>query len=165
MSLFRFGQLLIDCRLKVFDLRANRPLPPCDVIMLQPFLIKAVPALNSTVLVLSQMGEFQLLDLRGLVTPTTMMVNQLSLATEKGIMACAVDVGPSCHCVTFGDSCGTVHVWADHEKVVFNPYSSQRTIFPSETNDDQLPSISWDENDPNSIPLSAVPMPLPSAYK
>ncbi|XP_064403711.1 PAN2-PAN3 deadenylation complex catalytic subunit PAN2-like isoform X2 [Halichondria panicea] len=154
----RFGQLLIDCRLKVFDLRANRPLPPCDVVMLQPFLIKAVPALNSTVLVLSQMGEFQLLDLRGLVTPSTMVVHQLSMDTE-GAMACAVDVGPSCHCVALGDSCGAVHVWADHEEVVFNPYTTQPTVLPSETTE-ELPYISWDDNDPDSAPLSVIPTPL-----
>ena len=140
----------------MFDLRANRPLPPCDVVMLQPFLIKAVPALSSTVLVLSQMGDFQLLDLRGLVTPSTMMVNQLSISTE-GAMACAMDVGPSCQCVAFGDSCGGVHLWADHEEVVFNPYSTQETVFPNETTGD-LPYISWDDNDPNSAPLSAISM-------
>ncbi len=156
--LLRFGQLLIDCRLKVFDLRANRPLPPCDVIMLQPFLIKAVPALSSTVLVLSQMGEFQLLDLRGLVTPSTMVVHQLSMATE-GAMACAVDMGPSCHCVALGDSCGAVHVWADHEEVVFNPYTTQPTVLPSETTE-ELPYISWDDDDPDSAPLSVIPTPL-----
>lgn len=126
--------------------------------MLQPFLVKAVPALNSTVLVLSQIGDYQLLDLRGLVTPSTMMVHHLSLDTE-GAMACAVDVGPSCHCVAFGDSCGAVHVWADHEEVMFNPFATQATVFPTETMEEELPYISWDDNDPNSAPLSAVPMP------
>ncbi len=79
-------------------------------------------------------------------------------------MACAVDVGPSCHCVAFGDSCGAVHAWADHDEVVFNPYSSQATVFPCETTE-QLPSISWDENNIDSAPLSAVPMPLAATHK
>ena len=104
------------------------------------------------------MGEFQLLDLRGLVTPSTMMVNQLS-ASSEGAMACALDVGTSCQCLVFGDSCGVVHLWADHEDAVLNPYAAQPTVFPDEVQQD-LPSVSWDDNDPNSAPLSAVPMCL-----
>ena len=125
----RYGQLCVDTQLKVFDLRFLRPMSPCDVTMLQPFLIRCIPAVESTVLVLSQMGEFQLLDLRGLVTPSSMVLNHLNTSAE-GVMACAVDVGPSCQCLAFGDSSGMVHLWSDQEEVVMNPYATQETIFP-----------------------------------
>lgn len=121
----------MESQLKVFDLRFLRPMSPCDVTMLQPFLIRCVPALSSTVLVVSQMGEFQLLDLRGLVTPSNMVVGHINIRSE-GVMACAMDVGPSCQCLAFGDSSGVVHLWADEEEVVMNPYATQDTVFPDQ---------------------------------
>ena len=127
----RYGQLCVESQLKVFDLRYLRPMPPCDVTMLQPFLIRCIPALDSTILVLSQLGEFQLLDLRGLVTPSSMVVSQVSPDTE-GVMACAVDVGPSSQCLAFGDSGGAVHLWADQEEAVMNPYAAQNIAFPNQ---------------------------------
>lgn len=127
----RYGQLCVETQLKVFDLRFLRPMSPCDVTMLQPFLLRCVPALDSTILVLSQMGEFQLLDLRGLVTPSSMVVSRLSTSSE-GVMACAMDVGPSCQCLAFGDSSGVVHLWSDQEEVVMNPYATQDTVFPDQ---------------------------------
>lgn len=152
---FRYGQLCVDCQLKIFDLRAMRPVSSCNVSMLQPFLVKSYPHLSSTILVLSQMGEFQFLDVRGLVTPSNMIVNQLSIGHE-GIMACAVDVGPSSPCIAFGDSCGIVHLWSNQEEeVVMNPYA-QPSIFPDEV--EETPFINWDDDDPNSAPLSAVAM-------
>lgn len=153
----RYGQLCVDCQLKVFDLRAMRPISPCNVTMLQPFLVKSYPHINSTILVLSQMGEFQLLDVRGLVTPSNMIVNQLSSPSHDGTMTCTVDVGPS-PCIAFGDSCGIVHLWSTQEDdVVMNPYA-QPSVFPDEV--EETPFISWDDDDPNSAPLSAVPMYL-----
>ena len=135
----RYGQLCVESQLKVFDLRYLRPMSPCDVIMLQPFLIRCVPAVSSTILVVSQMGEFQLLDLRGLVTPSSMVVTRVNSDPED-TMTCAMDVGPSCQCLAFGDSSGVVHLWTDQEEgegegeggVVMNPYTSQSTIFPDQ---------------------------------
>lgn len=107
-TLCRYGQLCIDQQLSVVDLRMLRPLPPTPVSMPQPMLVKAMPILPSTVLLLSQLGEFQFLDLRGLLTPSTMMLHQLRLVGE-GAMPCAMDIAPSCHCLGFGDSCGQPH--------------------------------------------------------
>lgn len=116
----------------MFDLRYLRPMSPCDVTMLQPFLIRCVPAIDSTIIILSQTGEFQLLDLRGLVTPSSMVATQINPGSE-GVMTCAMDVGPSCQCLAFGDSMGVVHLWSDQEKdVVMNPYASQSTVFPDQ---------------------------------
>ena len=70
-----YGQLCVDPQLKVFDLRFLRPVSPYEGTMLQPFLVRCVPAMEATLLVLSQMGKFQLLDLHGLVTPSNMVVH------------------------------------------------------------------------------------------
>lgn len=104
-SVSRYGQLCVDQHLSVTDLRMLRPLPSLPVAMPQPMLVKAMPALPSSVLLLSQLGEFQFVDLRGLLTPSTMMVHQLQLPGE-GAMPCAMDISASCHCLGFGDSCG-----------------------------------------------------------
>lgn len=123
----------MDTQLKVFDLRFLRPMTPCNVTTLQPFLIRSVPALEATLLVLSQTGQFQLLDLRGLVTPSNMMVHRINTSSEE-VIACAMDIGPSCQCVAFGDSSGVVHMWSDREDAVLNPYATQETIFPDPGN-------------------------------
>ena len=128
----RFGQLCVESQLKVFDLRFLRPMSPYDVTMLQPFLIRCLPAVSSTILVISQMGDFQLLDLRGLVTPSNMVVSHLN-ASAEGVMVCSMDVGPSSHSVAFGDSNGVVHMWSDQEEFVMNPYATQDPVFPEQS--------------------------------
>ena len=127
----RYGQLCVDPQLKVFDLRFLRPVSPYEVTMLQPFLVRCVPAMEATLLVLSQTGKFQLLDLRGLVTPSNMVVHRLGTSSEE-VLACSMDVGPSCQCLAFGDSSGVVHLWAEREEVIFNPYATQDTVFPDQ---------------------------------
>ncbi len=97
--------------------------------MLQPFLIRSVPALEATLLVMSQTGEFQLLDLRGLVTPSSMVAHRLNTSSEE-VLACAMDVSPSCQGLAFGDSSGVIHMWADREEAIFNPFATQDIIFP-----------------------------------
>ncbi len=118
--------MCVDPQLKVFDLRTLRPLPPVSATMLQPLLVKCLPSWGNTgelkdasqlkvatngrcppppVLLLSQLGEFQFLDLRGLVTPSTMLLHHLSTSAD-GALACTMDVSPSCQCIAFGDSAG-----------------------------------------------------------
>ena len=86
-----------------------------------------------------------------------MVVHQLTTCTE-GAMACAMDVGPTCQCLAFGDSCGVVHMWSNQENVIMNPYA-QPSVFPDEVQE-TLPHISWDEEDKESVPFSAIPMAL-----
>ena len=76
-------------------------------------------------------------------------------------MACTMDVGPS-SCIAFGDSSGIVHLWTSQEpvegeEVAMNPYA-QPSVFPDEL--EETPFISWDDDDLNSAPLSAIPMYL-----
>ena len=101
----RYGQLCVDPELSVIDLRMLHPLAPLPAPMAQPMLVKAMPSLPSTALLLSQLGKFQFVDIRGLLTPANMAVHQLQLPTESA-MPCACDVSPSTHCLAFGDSCG-----------------------------------------------------------
>ena len=109
----QYGQLCVDPELSVTDLRMLRPLPPLPATMPQPMLVKAMPALPSAILLLSQLGEFQFVDIRGLMTPATMALHRLRLPAE-GAMPCASDISPSCHCLAFGDSCGGSSLLTPH---------------------------------------------------
>ena len=96
--------MCVEGHLQVFDLRARRLLPSLSVTT-QPLLLKHMPSsYGPTVLILSQMGEFTFVDLRGLLTPSTMVAHKLQM--EGGAMASAVDVSPSGQCIAFGDSYG-----------------------------------------------------------
>ncbi len=70
---------------------------------------------------------------------------------------------------------GLVHLWSDSEQPTLNPYS-QPSVLPNEVTTTllgrkaassffhpqevhPLPYISYDDADPKSAPLSAVPMP------
>ena len=101
----QYGQICVDPQLSVMDLRMLRPLPPLPAPMPQPMLVRAMPSLPSTALLLSQLGDFQFVDIRGLLTPANMTLHQLQLPTEAA-MPCACDVSPSSNCLAFGDSCG-----------------------------------------------------------
>ena len=54
--------------------------------MLQPYLLRSLPAFDSTILVVSQLGDFQFLDLRGLVTPSSMVVSHVNIGAEGGLI-------------------------------------------------------------------------------
>lgn len=75
-----------------------------------------------------------------------MVVSHVNIGAEGGVI-CAVDAGPSCQCLGFGDSSGVVHLWANPgergegeegeetvsaEDVVMNPYATHETVFPDQ---------------------------------
>ena len=143
----RYGQLCVDPELTVMDLRMLRPLPPLPAPMPQPMLVRAMPSMPSTALLLSQLGEFQFVDIRGLMTPANMTLHQLQLPPE-GAMPCACDVSSSSHCLAFGDSCGLslslslsvlaappvagqVHLWMCGEEAVMNTFA-QPSVLPDQ---------------------------------
>lgn len=144
----RYGQLCVDPELSVMDLRMLRPLPPLPAPMPQPMLVRAMPSMPSTALLLSQLGEFQFVDIRGLMTPASMTLHQLQLPPE-GAMPCACDVSSSSHCLAFGDSCGLsfsfslpplpvllphsgqVHLWVCGEEAAMNTFA-QPSVLPDQ---------------------------------
>ena len=61
-------------------------------------------------------------------THPTWWCNRLGMSSEE-VLAYSMSVGPSCQCLAFGDSSGVVHLWAEREEVIFNPYATQETVF------------------------------------
>ena len=89
-------------------MRANRLLAPSAVTCsIHPMLLKGLTAFAPEVLAVSDSGEFQVVNLRGLVTPTTMCVRRVEM--DEAVV-CAVDVSPSQQCLAFGDSAGRSEV-------------------------------------------------------
>ncbi|XP_065919163.1 PAN2-PAN3 deadenylation complex catalytic subunit PAN2-like isoform X2 [Dysidea avara] len=145
-----------DGRLALYDVRAMRSLRPLSTMCL-PSILRHVPSMGSTILVLSQAGEFQLVHMGGLVTPTTMHLYQINTETLPCYTA---DISLSGQVLVFGDAGGFIHNWSNvtstDEEVVLNPYSNP-TVFP-----DQVEAVPYmDFNNPDlGAPLSAAPLTL-----
>ena len=106
----RFGQLCVEDHIQVFDLRANRLLVPSAVgCSIHPMLLKGLTAFGPEVVAVSESGEFQIVNLRGLVTPSTMCVHHVEV--DEAVV-CALDVSPSQQCLAFGDSAGNGWCWS-----------------------------------------------------
>lgn len=116
----------------------------------------------SHILVASQMGMFQFLNISGLLTPNSMMVHQLP-PFDQTTPPCvfSVAISPSGHFIVFGDGYGTLHSWVsmsvgmdDAGGMFLNPYA-QPSVFPDPP--EPLPHIDFD--DPmQGVPLSALPV-------
>lgn len=148
----QFGQLCVDDHIQVFDVRANRLLAPSAVTCgIHPMLLKGLTAFAPEVLAVSESGEFQVVNLRGLVTPTTMCVHHVGV--DEAVV-CTVDVSPSQQCLAFGDSAGVVHLWKAEGDAVLN-HNALPSIFADGV--ESAPYLSLDD-DASSVSLAAVPM-------
>ncbi|XP_022090828.1 PAB-dependent poly(A)-specific ribonuclease subunit PAN2-like [Acanthaster planci] len=146
----RNGGLSLDRFLMVYDLRTMRPMNPLHI-PIEPWYLRYVPTYSNRVVVVSQTGQFQLLDPGGLVTPEAMLLYQVNIA---GDMTLALDVSSNYKAIGFGDSGGYVHQWTDSEEVTFN-------AFPRETEFAHPP----EHHPPISISnefasYSSIPMPF-----
>ncbi|XP_077977957.1 PAN2-PAN3 deadenylation complex catalytic subunit PAN2-like [Glandiceps talaboti] len=145
----RRGNLAIDRFLKVYDMRVMRALPPLQI-PVEPMFLRFVPTYTSRLAVVTQHGQFQLLDPGGLVTPGNMMLYHVNIFGE---MIQAFDVSSTCQALVFGESGGYVHLWADREGAHYND-------FPNETEfADHVDVIAPIHIDDELTPLSSIPMP------
>ncbi|NXP77006.1 PAN2 protein, partial [Ramphastos sulfuratus] len=98
-------------------------------------------------------GQCQFCEPTGLANPADIFhVNTV------GPLIMTFDVSASKQALAFGDSEGCVHLWADSPEVTFNTYSRE-TDFALPCMVDSLPHLDWNQD---LVPLSLIPMPLPS---
>ena len=71
----RMGAPTVDRFLMVYDLRVMRPMAPIQL-MMEPLFLRIVPTYTDRICVVSQTGQFQLLE-QGAMTPASMMVYQV----------------------------------------------------------------------------------------
>ncbi|XP_067137196.1 PAN2-PAN3 deadenylation complex catalytic subunit PAN2 isoform X2 [Centruroides vittatus] len=143
----RHGNLTVDRFLMVYDLRVMRSMTPIQL-MFPPLLLRFVPAFTSRICVVSQSGQFQLLD--------TGNNNQSPYIhhVENGCEAILTfDTSSSGQALALGDAAGYIHFYGASNEVNFNAYSR-----PTEFPDSVEPHPPIDIND-EVTPLSTIPMP------
>ena len=140
-----------DRFLKVYDVRMLRALSPVQVVG-DPFLLRFLPAFSSQLVVISSMGQLQILDAGA---PASASI-QLFQVDSEGAMCMALEVSSSCQCVAVGDAGGYLHTLASNSSPAINSYS-RPTEFADPIESLTI-SIAMDDTD---TPLTSVPVPVP----
>ena len=140
-----------DRFLMVYDLRILRAISPLQV-MLVPYQLRFLPSMSSRIVVLSSLGQVQLVDTAALSTPSPMSMFQIHSALE-GSNVMSLDISPSNQCLAFGDTSNSINLYSSVPDPVLNPYARD-----SEFADpiEHLPPM--DISDPLAI-YSSVPRP------
>ena len=140
-----------DRFLMVYDLRILRAISPLQV-MVVPSQLRFLPSMSSRIVVLSSLGQVQLVDTAALATPQMSMF-QIHSAALEGCNIMSLDISPSNQCLAFGDNSNSINLYASVADPVLNPYARD-----SEFADpiEQLPPM--DINDPLAI-YASVPRP------
>jgi PAB-dependent poly(A)-specific ribonuclease subunit 2 len=139
-----------DRFLMVYDLRILKAISPMQL-MVVPYQLRFLPSMSSRIVVLSSLGQVQLVDTAALSTPQ-MNVFQVQ-NTMEGCSTVSMDISPSNQCLAFGDTANSLHLYSSVAEPVFNPYARD-----SEFADpvEQFPPM--DINDELAI-YSSVPRP------
>ncbi|XP_059172489.1 PAN2-PAN3 deadenylation complex catalytic subunit Pan2-like isoform X2 [Physella acuta] len=148
----RMNTLTPDRLLMVYDMRVMRAMAPIQV-SIDPTFLRFVPTIPNHLVVVSQMGSFQLVETITGGAPNT----RLSYPVEThGAYIVAFDVSQTYQALGFGDSSGNVHLFAASPNSVFNPYS-EPTEFA-----DPIESLEPIDINDELAAYSAVPMPYPA---
>ncbi|KAL5251197.1 hypothetical protein ACHWQZ_G016789 [Mnemiopsis leidyi] len=145
----RGNDMSVKRSLLVYDLRMMRSLNAvhCSI---DPVQLRFMPMYHSQVLIASQSGQFQQLEVTAAL-PQNKYLFEVDLA---GSYCNAIDLSSTSKALAIGDSSGVVHLLASQEGTAFNSFS-QPTYFPTE-NMINFPKVNVDDY---SFPLSTVPMP------
>lgn len=130
------GHLLVTCGqtvrhgltqperfLMVYDLRIMRAVSPIQVLV-PPYQLRFLPALSSRIVVLSSLGQVQLVDTAALSTPQ-LSIFQTAVSPIEGCSTISMDISPSNTCLAFGDTANAVHLYSSVAEPVFNPFGRE----------------------------------------
>ena len=107
-----------DRFLMVYDLRMMRAIMPIQMVC-SPYLLRFVPAFSSRFCVVSQTGQFQLLDASAsLQTPFIQNVD-----LPPGTSITSFDISNSGQALAFADDTGFIYLYGASDEVVFNNFS------------------------------------------
>ncbi|XP_055936356.1 PAN2-PAN3 deadenylation complex catalytic subunit PAN2-like [Argiope bruennichi] len=144
----RRGELSVDQFLKVYDLRVMKSMSPIPM-MFPPLLLRFVPAYSSRLCVVSQTGQFQMVDTDN-SDQYALFIHQVETG---GADILTFDTSSSCQAFAFGDAAGYLHLYGASNEVQFNQFNR-----PTEFADSVEPFQPIDIND-EITPLSIIPMP------
>ena len=140
-----------DRFLMVYDLRILRAISPLQV-MVVPSQLRFLPSMSSRIVVLSSLGQVQLVDTAALATPQMSMF-QIHSAAMEGCNIMSLDISPSNQCLAFGDTSNSINLYASVADPVLNPYARDSEFA------DPIEQLSpMDINDPLAI-YASVPRP------
>ena len=104
-----------DRFLMVYDLRMIKAISPIQV-MLVPYQLRFLPSMSSRIVVMSSIGQVQLVDTAALSTP------QMSMF-QLGCNIMSFDISPSNQCMAFGDTSNSIHMYSSVAEPMLNPYA------------------------------------------
>lgn len=137
-----------DAFLMVYDIRMMRSVTPIQM-MFPPFLLRFMTAYTSRLCVVSQTGQFQLVD-TGNSDQYALFIHQVDTASAN---ITSFATSSSCQALAFGDEAGYLHLYAASDQAQFNAFSR-----PTEFADSVEPLHPIDIND-ELTPLSSIPLP------
>jgi len=108
----------------MYDLRMMKSLTPIKM-MFSPFLLRFVPAFSSRFCVVSDSGQFQLLDTSSSIN--TAFIHNVDMPV--GTMITSFNVSNSGQSLAFSDHLGHIYLYGASSEVNFNNFS-QETEFP-----------------------------------
>ncbi|KAL4222806.1 poly(A)-specific ribonuclease [Mactra antiquata] len=150
----RVGNLTPDRYLKMYDIRMMRSMSPLQL-MIDPTFLRFVPTYSSRLAVVSQVGQFQVVEATGTASYGTHMYH---VECHNSIIL-SFDVAATCQALAFGDSGGYMHLFATDDNVVFNSFHEDTDLA-----DPVEPSQNIHIHD-FSTPYAMVPMSYPGTGK
>ena len=91
-------------------------------VMIMPEQLRFLPPLSSRIVVLSSMGQVQLVDTATLSTPQFSM---FQVALETGSACTSIDISPSNACLAFGDTANSLHLYSSNSEPILNPFARE----------------------------------------
>lgn len=148
----RNGIFISDPFLMVYDLRMMRAIAPVAMPNFSPYLLRFIPKFVNRICVVSQVGQFQLLDINGSLQAPPFIHN---VGLPHGASLTSFDVSSTSQALAFGDDQNVIYLFGSNpEGVNFNMYSQ-----PTEFADPIEPVRQIPMTD-QFTPLSIIPMPF-----
>ena len=123
-----------------------------------PLMVRFFPMYNNRALVLSQLGQFQIVDPSGLAIPESLILHKITLPSPDSVVT-ACDLSSTSHAIVFGDSSGLLQLYGDSAEPAFNEYANP-TEFPNPPATNLFASY-----DDYSVPFASYPLQYAAAPK
>ncbi|EDO30200.1 predicted protein, partial [Nematostella vectensis] len=79
-------------------------------VSIEPIMLRFIPTFTSRMAVISQTGQFQLIEPGGPMTAASMFVYHIN---TQGHMCSTIDISSNCNVMVFGDTGGNIHLYGD----------------------------------------------------
>ena len=149
--------MMADSFVNVFDIR-NFRLIFSHQFNVDPFMVRFFPMYNNRAMVLSQLGQFQIVDPSGLAIPESLVLHKIALPSPDTVIT-SCDLSSTSHAIVFGDSSGLLQLYGDSAEPTFNEFENP-TEFPNPPATNMY--VSYDDY---SVPFSSYPLPITAASK